>query len=367
MVEAADIRTTGLGGDSEVQPIQRGLAGGLTLGPRRAVPLSLMAQSWPPIKTHLASQLDLAIPLGTDARFIFPIMPEGVPNWLSRSETRLAEKALASGPAPISDLAATQLALGAVNRLISRGLLGLSCFTPTDAAHVTGAFTDFDSDAAQLGAALMARQRNGLGQPIASDPTAVAEMTLAELQRRTALVLLDAALAHDGDDESSFSSNPVLAAFFDANHEQRTRLVSIKTCLNSPLLALGASAATHYPAIARLLNVPLTVPPHADVAGAVGAAAGAVRQRVMLIVTQPTEGKFRLHLPEGPTDHSSVEDALAKARLMASEIARERARRAGAGRVKINLDEAINQIELGGGKTLFIEARINATATGAPA
>ena len=126
MVEAADIRTTGLGGDSEVQPIQRGLAGGLTLGPRRAVPLSLMAQSWPPIKTHLASQLDLAIPLGTDARFIFPIMPEGVPNWLSRSETRLAEKALASGPAPISDLAATQLALGAVNRLISRGLLGLS-------------------------------------------------------------------------------------------------------------------------------------------------------------------------------------------------------------------------------------------------
>ncbi|MEK9745144.1 MAG: hydantoinase/oxoprolinase family protein, partial [Candidatus Puniceispirillum sp.] len=91
MVEAADIRTTGLGGDSEVQPIQRGRAGGLTLGPRRAVPLSLMAQSWPAIKTHLARQLDLAIPLGTDARFIFPLMPEGVPGWLSRSETRLAE------------------------------------------------------------------------------------------------------------------------------------------------------------------------------------------------------------------------------------------------------------------------------------
>ncbi len=367
MVEAADIRTTGLGGDSEVQPIQRGRASGLTLGPRRAVPLSLMAQSWPPIKTHLASQLDLAIPLGTDARFIFPIMPEGVPDWLNRSETRLAKKALATGPAPVSDLAATQLALGTVNRLIRSGLLGLSCFTPTDAAHVTGAFTDFDSDAAQLGAALMARQRNGLGQPIASDPTALAEMTLAELQRRTALALLDAAMAHDGGGETSFSSNPMLAAFFDANQEHRSRLVTIKTCLDSPLLALGASAATHYPAIARLLDVPLTVPPHADVAGAVGAAAGAVRQRVMLIVTQPTEGKFRLHLSEGPTDFSLIEDALATARRMAGDIASERAQRAGARRINLSLDEAINQIELGGGKTLFIEARIHATATGAPA
>ena len=367
MVEAADIRTTGLGGDSEVQPIQRGRAGGLTLGPRRAVPLSLMAQSWPAIKTHLARQLDLAIPLGTDARFIFPIMPDGVPGWLNRSETRLAEKALASGPAPVSDLAATQLALGAVDRLISRGLLGLSCFTPTDAAHVTGAFTGFDSDAAQLGAALMARQRDGLGKPIAPDPTTVATMTLAELHRRTALALLDAAMAHDGGGEASFSSNPVLAACFDLNREKLPRLVTVKTCLDSPLVALGASAATHYPAIARLLDVPLTVPSHADVAGAVGAAVGAVRQRVMLIVTQPAEGKFRLHLPKGPADHSSVEDALGAARRMASDMASERARRAGASRIDISLEEAINQVELGGGRTLFIEARIHATATGAPA
>jgi len=48
-------------------------------------------------------------------------------------------------------------------------------------------------------------------------------------------------------------------------------------------------------------------------------------------------------------------------------MASERARRAGAGRVDISVEEAINQVELGGGKTLFIEARIHASATGAPA
>ncbi|MEK9745817.1 MAG: hydantoinase/oxoprolinase family protein, partial [Candidatus Puniceispirillum sp.] len=187
------------------------------------------------------------------------------------------------------------------------------------------------------------------------------------LHRRTALALLDAAMAHDGGGEASFSSNPVLAACFDLNREKLPRLVTVKTCLDSPLVALGASAATHYPAIARLLDVPLTVPSHADVAGAVGAAVGAVRQRVMLIVTQPAEGKFRLHLPKGPADHSSVEDALGAARRMASDMASERARRAGASRIDISLEEAINQVELGGGRTLFIEARIHATATGAPA
>ncbi len=40
MVEAAEIRTCGLGGDSEVTPILRGRTGGLSLGPRRATPLS---------------------------------------------------------------------------------------------------------------------------------------------------------------------------------------------------------------------------------------------------------------------------------------------------------------------------------------
>ena len=64
--------------------------------------------------------------MATDARFVFPIMPDGAPQWLTRSEIRLAEKAIACGPVQIADIATTQLALGAVDRLISRGLLGFA-------------------------------------------------------------------------------------------------------------------------------------------------------------------------------------------------------------------------------------------------
>ena len=106
---------------------------------------------------------------GPDGRFVIPLMPNGVPAWLTRSETRLAEKALEMGPTSVAEIAATQLALGAIDRLISRGLLTLAAFTPTDALHVTGDFDAFDAEAARLGAELMARQRNGVGAPITTD------------------------------------------------------------------------------------------------------------------------------------------------------------------------------------------------------
>ena len=364
MVEAAEIRTTGLGGDSEVNVIMQGRQGGITLGPRRAVPLSLMALQWPDIKAHLASQLHLPVPMATDARFVFPIMPDGIPKWLTRSETRLAEKAIATGPATIAKLAATQLALGAVDRLISRGLLGLSTFTPTDAAHVTGAFTEFDSTAAQLGASLMARLRNGLGAPIAPSGDSFAEMTLSELFHRSALALMDAAYAHDGGGEAAISGNKVLAQSFAPKLNQTGKLVTTKTILHTSLIGLGASAATHYPPIAALLGVDLNVPTHADVAGAVGAAAGAVRQRVMISITQPSEGKFRIHAPQGPIDCTDLPQALSEARSTASKLAHERAQRAGASQIDVTTHDDIKQVALGGNKDLFIEAIVHATATG---
>ena len=130
------------------------------------------------------------------------------------------------------------------------------------------------------------------------------------------------------------------------------------------LVALGASAATHYPHVAQRMGVNLTVPDHADVAGAVGAAAGSVRQRVMISVTQPSEGRFRVHLPGGPQDLGVMEEALAAARDAAGALAEERAKQAGASRVTLDIAEDVKLVPLGGGKELFIEALIRATADG---
>ena len=368
MVEAADIRTCGLGGDSEVTPVGRGTTGGLSLGPRRAVPLSLLATQWPEVKDKLAEQLAVAVPMSTDARFVMALMPNGVPAWLTRSEARLAAKAIEIGPSSVAEIAGTQLALGAVDRLIGRGLLTLATFTPTDALHVTGDFTGFDAEAAMLGAKLIARQKTGIGHPIAETPEELARRTLSELHRRTGLALMDAALAHDGAGEMQATNNPLLGNnLYRDGTTSKDSLVKLSLELGTGLVALGASAATHYPHVARRMGVELTVPDHAEVAGAVGAAAGSVCQRVMISVTQPSEGRYRVHLPGGPKDLGAMDDALASAREVAGQLAEERARKAGATSVSIEISEDIKLVPLGGGKELFIEALVQATADGAAA
>ena len=365
MVEAADIRTSGLGGDSEVTPQNRGLATGLQLGPRRAIPLSLLARDWPQALTYLEAQWQNPVPQATDGRFVMPMMPQGIPDWLSKSEARFAQTILETGTTALSEIATSQVALGAVERLIGRGLVALSAFTPTDAAHVLGLFNEFDSQAARWGAQLLSRQKNGIGEVNGESPEAVSQATLDALSERSALSLLDAAFAQDGWPEATATNNPLIKeALYQRDHQ--ASLVATNMKLSVPLIALGASAATHYPAIAKLLGAELIVPPHADVAGAVGAAAGSVRQRVMITVTQPAEGRFRVHLPEGPKDLKDREEAFALARQTASDVATARATQAGAVAIDIQVGEDINEVVLSENKTLFIEAVIQAQATGVP-
>ena len=365
MVEAADIRTSGLGGDSEVTPQNRGLATGLQLGPRRAIPLCLLARDWPQALSDLEAQWQNPVPQATDGRFVMPMMPQGIPDWLSKSEARFAQAILDSGTTALSEIATSQVALGAVERLIARGLVALSAFTPTDAAHVLGLFNEFEGQAARLGAQLLSRQKNGIGEVNGESPESVSQATLDTLSERSALSLLDASFAQDGWPEGTATNNPLVK---DALYQKdgQGSLVSTNVKLSVPLIALGASAATHYPAIAALLGAELIVPPHADVAGAVGAAAGSVRQRVMITVTQPAEGRFRVHLPDGPKDLKDREESLELARQTASELATSRATQAGAVDVEVHVTEDINEVVLSENKTLFIEALIQAQATGVP-
>ena len=356
----------GLAVISEITPQNRGLQKGLQLGPRRAIPLSLLARDWPEALKHLEEQFQNPIPQATDGRFVMPVMPNGIPDWLSKSEARFAEVILETGTAPLAAVATSQVALGAVDRLIGRGLVALSAFTPTDVIHVLGKFDDFNAKAAKLGAQLISRQKNGIGETSAQSAEDISQMALDTLAERSALALLDAAFAQDGWPEGTATNNPLVKNALTGT-TGTTPLVSNQMSLSVPLIALGASAATHYPSIAKLLGVELIVPDHADVAGAVGAAAGSVRQRVMITVTQPAEGRFRVHLPDGPKDLKDREEALELARQTAQDVAEMRANQAGAKNIQLSLSEDVNEVVLSENKTLFIEALIQAQATGAPA
>ena len=125
------------------------------------------------------------------------VQAEAVPKWLTRSETKLLHQLIEMGVAPLADIATTQVALGAVDRLITRGLMMLSCFTPTDALHVLGRFDEFDMCSAELGAELLARQKLSSGSQLAANGIEAASIVIDALTNHSAVALMDAALADD--------------------------------------------------------------------------------------------------------------------------------------------------------------------------
>ena len=163
MVEAADIRTGGLGGDSEVRLIDRGTKGGVLLGPRRVIPLSMLATDEARLADWLEIHLQNPVATAQDGRFVVPLFDDEPPQWLTRSEANMARQCRDSGVSPVADLAQTRLALSAIDRLVARGLLAISAFTPTDAAVILGLFDGGDRTIALKGGELMARQRTGAG------------------------------------------------------------------------------------------------------------------------------------------------------------------------------------------------------------
>ena len=275
----------------------------------------------------------------------------------------MAERLVKNGISAISDIADTQVALGALDRLISRGLVQLSCFTPTDAAHVLGSFDIYNRKAAILGAQLFARQKDKKGHSIAKSAEALSLICLEKLSFESALKISEAAISEDNGTENTASSTPAIKDALSAKSRQ-SLFLQHDIRLLSPIIALGASAKTHYPYIAERLNTSLIIPKFAEVAGAIGAAIGSIHQQSSITITQPQEGVFRVHLTSGIKDFQMLDEAIERAKQEAKTLSEQKATKAGATKCDTSLFEKIETAELGAGKSLFIEAVITAKTTG---
>jgi N-methylhydantoinase A/oxoprolinase/acetone carboxylase beta subunit len=133
-----------------------------------------------------------------------------------------------------------------------------------------------------------------------------------------------------------------------------------------PLVGVGAPAASYYPAAAKGLGVRLVVPPHAEVANAVGAVLGQVAQRVHITVTQPVRGTFKVFTPDGPQDFRGLDAAIAQARALAAKEAHARALAAGALEPQVVFSQEDHQVNNDIDGNVFFEATVTATAWGQP-
>jgi N-methylhydantoinase A/oxoprolinase/acetone carboxylase beta subunit len=376
MVEAVKVYSIGLGGDSEV----RFLGGkGLAIGPRRVVPISLLAHEHPEILPVLQRQQNES-PHGSQIRFALRLQSdEALISRLPDDELRAWDK-LARGPIDLERSNIEDRPLSrALARLERKGLAIYSGFTPSDAAHVLGMATHWSQEAATLAARIWARQMRymyGLGTWTLGDAVAPSRQVVDLVLSTVCQKLVEAGLNDAGqmpeDRASNMAAlltqmalqgrNPASPATAAASHS----VFALRFAPDMPLVGVGAPAASYYPEVARSLGMELRVPRYAEVANAVGAVLGEVSQRVHITVTQPVRGTFRVYTRDGPRDFAGVEAALALARERAAAQATHNALDAGASTVSVAFSQTDNTVNNDIDGNMFFEAIVTATASGAP-
>jgi N-methylhydantoinase A/oxoprolinase/acetone carboxylase beta subunit len=366
MVQAIDVHTSGLGGDSEVHFDREAR---LKAGPRRVMPLSLLAHQFPEVLGEL-TRLAAAERLPLFAGQFGHRNPgrEAGPD-LDRLELRVWE-ALGTTPRRLDQVARTLQGVEALRRLVDRGLATLAGFTPSDALHVLGRQEGWSRDAARLGAAILAtEERNATAGKGRDSPETLSERVHEIVIRQAARVVLESVLAQDPGVEPHNGRWGPLGILIDRVVAGRpvSKLLDAQPRLANPLVAIGAPAAAFYPEVARRLGAQLVVPEHAAVCNAVGAVVGVVSETVDILVNQPQWQVFRVHDPAGIRDFAAAEEAIAAATEVARELALAAAHRAGAVDPHVETFLTERRASSSASDTYLAEAVVRARATGRPA
>ena len=369
MVETVKVYSIGLGGDSEV----RFYGGSIALGPRRVVPMSLLAQQYPQVLKRMQAHLD-DTPTPRHNRFVTRLeRNQALINQLTPIEHQAWEM-LEHGPVEMETLVFNNQDLAkAMARLERRGMAIYSGFTPSDAAHVLGNSNHWSVAGAKLAAQIWARQVRhlyGLGSWEKGNSEEPARRVFTLMNDAICQTLLEAGLHQENLLNEARSRN--LAALMgklilkNGDKDDTNALFGINFGKSHGLVAVGAPAATYYPQAAKSLNLDLILPQYGHVANAVGAVMGSVVQRSEIVITQPTQGIFRIFHGAAPFDCTDLSEALSQAEAIVKQQAFTLAKSAGAADVDIRIrhDNKHVMSELDG--ELFVEAKISAIATGKP-
>jgi N-methylhydantoinase A/oxoprolinase/acetone carboxylase beta subunit len=355
MVKAIDVRTVGLGGDSE---ISIGLNGVITVGPQRVAPVSLLASRYPEVIAML--EADLADNEGGSLHGRFVLKPFGAPGGAPAEITPREAEVLAlvdERPKSMRKVAVSAAAQRALASLKRKGLVQTGGFTPSDAAHVLGLQDNWPGEAAGLAARLMVRFRD-MRAADAARVEAFCREVWSETVRLTARVILETAFG------KSFGAHELVDAVCSGRGAVGLARVALSPAV--PVVAVGGPVRVYYGEVARRLSCEMVFPPFFDVANAVGAATGVVAKAVTVMVEGDGSGLFRVMGPAGSSVSTSGAAALAEAEAQARAAALAAAHEAGAHDPQIEVTITQSRLPDAVDDNGLLEATVRAEAIGRP-
>ena len=364
LVEAVEVRTVGLGGDSQVAIRSQG---GFEIRPRRVVPVCRLASEFPGMLPELKRQARSRVVHDRVAVFLTQarIAPAGLQAWENQLVGQLNQ-------GPLSwDLLVTQAGPASylpmmVDQAASRRLILLAGFHPHRRPARPG----------PPGTCGTRRPRAWPPRPWpgfwAWNTRSFAKPYCRPLCQKLSQEILASALSHEGL-ELDEKNDPVASWLIRRalnGHGPNTQGIGVKIRLGSALVAVGAPVETYAPPAAKRLEAPLTLPPHAEVANAVGAVVGGVLiKHTVLIKPDQETGVFRLHLPHGVEDFPELDEAVARAEAVMRPVLLEEARKAGTAAPNLSMERIDQEVSLGVSyeESLYLGSELVFRVSGRPA
>lgn len=356
-VQAADLRTLGIGGDSHIRA-ERGHT--LLVGPRRAIPLCRLGVEWPEIVQELEGAVHAGAGEQSTQPTDFLTIDRRPVSGLSLTESEEAIlQALRPGPLSISRLCH---ALGrhyiSSERLETLGVLRRAGLTPTDVLWSESSGIGGNGAAARAGVQVIAGQLDISEEKLA-------RQVLEQVVDKVAKEVLDK-LVSDETGHSLFPTPPawdfLLARALGHGNQVSTNCY---VQVHQSIVAIGAPVAAFMPQVADKLNTQCIIPLHAGVGNAVGAVVAGVTYTVEVLVQPLVLGAgtvtYLIHSPQGREQAGpSFARAVMQAEVIAVEMARKFVYKAGARAVSVKVDR--KEVPLG----KLSEMTVRACATGRP-
>ena len=260
-VKAIRMETSATGGDSHVW-----LKGDrINVGPRRVIPLCRAAAIYPGFREKLKHNRVAKGYLCENIQVTKFYVRTGFRPIELKAGEREIYRHIEKEPVSFGDLLIAlkkRPSPSILDSLIQKRLIQAIGFTPTDALHVLGEYTEWDVEAARIGAYL-------LGRSLKQDP----EIFSAEVKRRVARNIAEDLIAYMIEGMPRDEIDRVLKG------KNFTRF-----CVEIPVVLLGGPVGAYVKDLRRLINAEFIVPEHADVGNAVGALVGKGIKRVEILI-----------------------------------------------------------------------------------
>jgi N-methylhydantoinase A/oxoprolinase/acetone carboxylase beta subunit len=365
-VRAAEIFTSGIGGDSRI--VVNG--GEALLMPKRVMPLCTAVEQWPEIRGMLADALE------TDPHRTYETMD--LDNLILESEFFVSLRRIVNDPVSETDRRFLQALSGGpltlreagrridvhplhinLHKLEERNLVQRIGFTPTDILHAEGTLSIYDAEASRLGLSYLARKA-GLGD---SD---MASMLREKVVCKIAREILGKLMY---DETGSSVACPALNDLKEkVVRRSKGRDFSCNVTLNKPIIGIGAPVDAWLPEVAARFSTEYVSPQDHDVGNAVGAISGCIQESITAVVEPSARpgGKCTVFSSLGRMEFDSVSEAVSSTLDMCAAHAKAMAEESGAESVTISYDRKDRTYtDLNGGDVLM-DVTLKIVATGRP-